>query len=101
MQYQIKYFEDYGLSEWDSLVVRFEKATFDHSWTWLTFISKQANIVANVTFVCMENSKTPLAIVPLAVTKTAENNIELSFNGFPVSCPGVRKNQTPYKTETL
>lgn len=90
MNYKIINYKDASKKDWDGYVRQLPDANYYHSWSWLNYISKFPGIKENLSFVCLSDNGSVLAVCSLAVSLNGEKKyFEMSFGGNFCGAPAI------------
>lgn len=82
-------FQDTDKNSWDNLIKQIQGVSYYHSWHWLNYLSKTANVKEHASFILLKDGF-PVGICPLAVSYEEEKKIfSISFSGTPCGVPVV------------
>ena len=88
MNYKQVFYKDLRRDDWDTYIKKMPDAGLYHSWSWVNYITKFPNLKANLSFICLAEDRSPLAVCPLAVSFNSQSNyFEMSFGGNPCAVP--------------
>ncbi len=88
MDFKVVTFTEVSRETWDSWVAAIGQTSYFHSWNWIDYCSKFPDIQENLSFACLQDTSTPLAVCPLGLTRSGSKN-EMSFSGTPSGFPAL------------
>jgi Acetyltransferase (GNAT) domain len=77
-------------------------AGYHHSWSWINYISNYPNLKENISFACLADDKSVLAVCPLAISYNQKGDYcEISFGGNPCGAPLIASLKASMKRKML
>lgn len=102
MNYKLIKYNDVQKNKWDRYVTEMPDAGYHHSWSCINYVSKFPNLTENISFICMADNKSVLAVCPLAISYNEKGDYcEISFGGNPCGTPLIASLKPSMKRKML
>lgn len=101
MELIVRSFSDFIPEEWNNDVASINSTSYGHAWEFLNYQSRFQNVIKNISFICYDDGKTPLAVCPFIISKNDSNNSEISSNGGPIFLPAIMETNPSKRRKLL
>lgn len=99
---KIIFYKDINKNQWDGWVAQIGESGSGHCWSFLRYFSKLPDIKENLSFVCLDEKKSAVAICPVGITYNQAGGFnEISFGGNPCAVPALAEKRTRARRKKL